>query len=185
MIEAPGSEAWLVKFPARGEHPEVCAVEAVYAECLRAFGIETAETLHFSLPGGHAAFATRCFDRQAGMRIPMQSLAAFTGADFRVPGSLDYTQFLRATQLCTNDVRQKAAAFARVVFNVVFNNRDDHPKNFAFTMLRDGHWQLAPAFDVTFNEGPGGYHQMDVMGEALNISQKELGALGEQEAELS
>jgi hypothetical protein len=26
-------EAWLIKFPAQQEHPEVCAIEAVYAEC--------------------------------------------------------------------------------------------------------------------------------------------------------
>lgn len=114
----------------------------------------------------------------------MQSLAAFTGADFRIPGSLDYVNLLRATQLCTNDVRQKAFAYERAVFNVAFNNRDDHPKNFAYLMSADGDWTLAPAYDVTFCEGPGGYHQMDVMGEALDISRKSMLLLGH-EAELS
>lgn len=66
--------------------------------------------------------------------------------------------------MCTNDVRQKARAFERVVFNVAFNNRDDHPKNFAHLMSPRGDWTLAPAYDVTSCEGPGGYHQMDVMG---------------------
>ncbi len=107
----------------------------------------------------------------------MQSLAAFTGADFRSPGALDYVNFLRATHMCTNDVREKARAFERAVFNVAFNNRDDHPKNFAYLMSRTGEWTLAPAYDVTFCEGPGGYHQMDVMGEALDIGRKEMLAL--------
>lgn len=49
---APNLEAWLIKFPAQKEHPEVCAIEAVY-----------------------------------------------------------------------NDVREKAIAFKRIVFNVAFNNR--------------------------------------------------------------
>lgn len=138
-----------------------------------------------SLPDGRAAFATKRFDRHMGMRIPMQSLAAFTGADFRVPGVLDYTGFLRATGLCTNDVREKALAFERVLFNVVFNNRDDHPKNFAYLMSATGRWALAPAYDVTFCEGPGGYHQMDVMGEALQITRRHLLALATGEAELS
>ncbi len=62
----------------------------------------------------------------------MQSLAAFTGADFKSPGSLDYSNFLRAAHFCTNDVREKAIAFKRAVFNVVFNNRDDHCKTFHF-----------------------------------------------------
>lgn len=119
------------------------------------------------------------------MRVPMQSLAAFTGADYQIAGSLDYTSFLRATQICTNDVSEKIRAFERVVFNVIFNNRDDHPKNFAYIMSSSGEWALAPAFDVTYCDGPGGYHQMDVMGEALNISREQIVKLGTQEAELS
>jgi serine/threonine-protein kinase HipA len=182
---APGLQAWLVKFPARQEHPEVCAIEAVYAQCLRQCGIQTPETAYFDLPNGQAAFATQRFDRQGGLRVPMQSLAAFTGADFQTPGSLDYANFLRATQLCTNDMREKAVAFARAVFNVAFNNRDDHPKNFAYLMSKTGQWTLAPAYDVTFCEGPGGYHQMDVMGQALEIDRKNLLRLGTHEAELS
>jgi len=182
---APGLQAWLVKFPARQEHPEVCAIEAVYAQCLRRCGIQTPETAYFSLPDGQAAFATQRFDRQGGLRVPMQSLAAFTGADFQTPGSLDYANFLRATQLCTNDVREKALAFARAVFNVAFNNRDDHPKNFAYLMSKTGEWTLAPAYDVTFCEGPGGYHQMDVMGQALEVSRKNMLRVGTHEAELS
>lgn len=143
---ALGLQAWMVKFPAKQEHPEVCAIEAVYAQCLRQSGIKTPETAYFSLPNGQAAFATQRFDRQGGLRVPMQSLAAFTGADFQTPGSLDYVNFLRATQICTNDVREKAVAFARAVFNVAFNNRDDHPKNFAYLMSQTGEWTLAPAY---------------------------------------
>ena len=168
----PDFEAWLVKFPAQHEHPEVCAIEMIYAECLRLCGIQTPDTQYFSLSDGMTAFASKRFDRQDGLRVPMQSLAAFTGADFRSPGALDYANFLRATQRCTNDVREKARAFERAVFNVAFHNRDDHPKNFAYTMSRTGDWKLAPAYDVTFCEGPGGYHQMDVMGEALEIDRK-------------
>ncbi|WCG82837.1 type II toxin-antitoxin system HipA family toxin [Pectobacterium sp. A5351] len=180
-----GLEAWLFKFPAKQEHPEVCAIEAVYAQCLRECHIRTPDTEYFALPNGQAAFASRRFDRQNGLRVPMQSLAAFTGANYQSPGSLDYANFLRATQLCTNDVREKVLAFERVVFNIIFNNRDDHPKNFAYIMSSSGQWQLAPAYDVTYCEGPGGYHQMDVMGEALAISRKSLHKLGVQEADLA
>jgi len=183
-IARSGFEAWLVKFPARQEHPEVCAIEMVYAECLRMCGIKTPDTQYFSLPNGLAAFATKRFDREDDLRVPMQSLAAFTAADFQNAGALDYVNFLRATHLCTNDVREKALAFERVVFNVAFNNRDDHPKNFAYIMSKSGQWTLAPAYDVTFCEGHGGYHQMDVMGEALEIGRKAMLDLAE-EAEVS
>ena len=88
------------------------------------------------------AFASKRFDRQNGMRIPMQSLAAYTGADYKVPGSLDYRSFLRETLMCTQDVRQRLHAFKRAVFNVLFNNRDDHTKNFSFLMAKNGQWKL-------------------------------------------
>lgn len=156
----------------------------VYAACLRRCGIQTPDTQYFSLHNGLAAFASKRFDRKGGQRIPMQSLAAFTGADYRVPGALDYVNFLRATQLCTNDMREKSVAFERAVFNVAFNNRDDHPKNFAYLMAPSGEWNLAPAYDVTFCEGPGGYHQMDVMGEALAVDRAAMLRLAE-EAEVS
>jgi len=38
---------------------------------------------------------------------------------------------------------------------------------------------------VTFCEGPGGYHQMDIMGEALNISRNDIHKLGTSEANLT
>ncbi|WP_447791627.1 type II toxin-antitoxin system HipA family toxin [Pseudomonas farris] len=180
----PGFEAWLIKFPAKEEHPEVCAIEMVYAESLRMCGIQTPDSQYFSLPNGLTAFASKRFDRLDGQRVPMQSLAAFTGADYQSPGALDYVNFLRATHMCTNDVREKAIAFERAVFNVAFNNRDDHPKNFAYLMSPTGEWKLAPAYDVTFCEGPGGYHQMDVMGEALTIDRDAMLRLAD-EAEVS
>lgn len=179
------SQAWLIKFPAVDEPAEVCAIEQVYAHCLALCGIDVPVTEYVPLPEGRAAFASKRFDRQNGQRIPMQTLAAFTGADYRTPGSLDYKSFLRATFACTHDITQQQNAFAHIVFNVVFNNRDDHPKNFSFVMSKNGQWQLAPAYDVTFSEGPRGYHQMDVLGEALNISGTALTELGTKEASLT
>lgn len=181
----PHLDAWIIKFPAQHEHPEVCAVEAVYAQCLRDCGISTPDTEYFELPHGQAAFASKRFDRCGVLRVPIQSLAAYTGADFRTPGALDCVGFLRATAHCTKDVREVALAFERIVFNVAFNNRDDHPKNFAYRMSARGQWALSPAYDVTFCEGPGGYHQLDVMGEALHVTRRNLLDLAAQEAELS
>lgn len=127
-VHSSQHEAWLIKFPAQQEYPEVCAIETIYAACLRLCDIETPDTQYFNLPNGLTAFASKRFDRQHDIRIPMQSLAAFTGADFSSPGSLDYSNFLRATHFCTNDIREKVIAFKRAVFNVIFNNRDDHSR---------------------------------------------------------
>lgn len=52
-------------------------------------------------------------------------------------------------------------------------------------MCSTGNWTLAPAFDVTYCDGPGGNHQMDVMGEALNPGYDHICSLGMREAELN
>ena len=52
-----------------------------------------------------------------------------------------------------------------MIFNVVVHNRDDHAKNFAFRINEADEWELAPAYDLVYAEGPGGEHTMSVAGE--------------------
>lgn len=162
-------EPWLVKFPAQNEHKETCAVEAFYMELAVACGLNVPESRWFDLAPDVAAFGVARFDRECGMRVPVHSLAGLLHADFRVPGSADYTSLLRATRLLTRDQREVEQAFARAVFNVVFDNLDDHPKNFAWRLGQDRRWRLAPAYDLTFSSGPGGQHHMDVCGKGNRI----------------
>ncbi|MDR5772809.1 MULTISPECIES: HipA domain-containing protein [unclassified Caballeronia] len=95
----------------------------------------------------------------------MRTAAGVAHADFRVP-QMDYVTLLRLMQFITRDVREVLQASERCVFNVVFDNRDDHTKNFSFVMDADGRRQFSPAYDLTFNSGPGGEHRMNVSGEA-------------------
>jgi serine/threonine-protein kinase HipA len=163
--DGPGTP-WLVKFPAGTEHREVCAIEHVYAMMARSCGIEMPRTEHFPIDRRLAAFGVERFDRASGMRVPVHSFAGALHADFRLP-SLDYETVLRATRFFTHDEREVRKAFVRCVFNVVFNNRDDHAKNFALRMSPQMEWKLAPAFDLTFASGPRGQHQTSIMGEAV------------------
>lgn len=173
-VPHPGSQAWLVKFQAAGEPKEVCALENLYAQLARDCAIDMPRTIHIDLGPELAAFATCRFDVEDGMRVPTHTLAGLLHANFALPGSVDYTTFLRATRMLTRDEREVKKAFGRAVFNVIFNNRDDHPKNFSFRLHRDRSWKLAPGYDLTFNEGPRGEHQMDVCGEAHTIKRKDL-----------
>lgn len=171
--DAAGSP-WLVKFPAQGEHQEVCAIEQCYAELARECGLETPESRWFEVSAKLAAFGAARFDQEAGLRVPVHSLAGLLHIDFRLPGAADYTTFLRATRLLTRDEREVEKAYDRAVFNVLFHNRDDHPKNLAWRLGRDRHWRLAPAFDLTFSTGPMGQHHMDVCGEGAAIERGHL-----------
>lgn len=165
---------WLVKFPAQDEHKEVCAIEQLYAELARDCGLEMPASALFDLSAESAAFGVARFDREQGQRVPVHSLAGLLQIDFRLPGATDYTTFLRATRLLTRDQREVDKAFARAVFNVLFHNRDDHPKNFGWRLGRDRRWRLAPAFDLTYSQGPMGQHHMDVCGEGAAVERRHL-----------
>jgi serine/threonine-protein kinase HipA len=163
----------LVKFPAQHEHKEVCAVEAMYGRIASASGIQVPVMEYFDLNQELSAFGIERFDRSQHMRIPMHTAAGATHVGYRIP-QLDYTALLRLTQFMTRDTREVLQAFERCVFNVVFNNRDDHSKNFSFVMGKDGRWKFSPAYDLTFSEGPNGEHQMDICGEARTPARKHL-----------
>lgn len=160
---SPGTP-WLFKFQASHEHKEACAIEHAYAELGRRCGLPVPATRYFDLDRTLAAFGIERFDREAGLRVPMLTLAGLLDADFRVP-QVDYLTFLRATSFLTGDQREVFAAFARCAFNVLFHNRDDHGRNFSYRLGHDRRYRLAPVYDVTYCEGPGGEHQMDVLGE--------------------
>ena len=70
-----------------------------------------------------------------------------------------------------------------MVFNVVARNQDDHVKNIAFLMDRDGAWSLAPAFDVTYTYKPDGRwtsrHQMTINGKRDGFEFADLRAVAE------
>lgn len=175
-----GSQAWMVKFQAQDEHKEVCAIEVLYAELAGACGLEMPTTRYFDLDKKLAGFGIQRFDVEDGLRVPVHTLAGLMHADFRLPSSVDYLTFLRATRFITRSQVEVDKAFERAVFNVVFHNRDDHAKNFSYRLGRDRSWRLAPAYDLTFSEGPGGEHQMDVCGEGRNITRDHLLKLARQ-----
>ena len=168
-VPAPEHLPYLFKFPGQGEHPEVAAIEQAYGETAQACGLDMPATCHVDLGRVGAAFGIARFDIEDGLRVPVHTLAGALHVDFRVP-SVSYASLLRATRAITRDESEVFKAYGRAVFNVLFNNRDDHPKNIAFRLHRDGRWRLAPAYDLTFSAGPGGYHQMDVGGEAGRIT---------------
>ena len=70
-----------------------------------------------------------------------------------------------------------------MVFNIVARNQDDHVKNIAFLMDRDGRWSLAPAFDVTYSYNPAGRwtatHQMTMNGKRDGFTLADFRAVAE------
>lgn len=188
-LPAPrGFEQWLVKFDGVGQDTGLGAsegygrIEYAYYLMAKAAGIEMAHS-ELLEEGGRAHFATRRFDRpgDAGDRLHMQSLTGLAGLDYDLIGHHDYASlFVTARDIGAGGVDQ---LFRRMVFNVLASNCDDHPKNFAFLMDREGQWSLAPAYDVTFAYASNSrwtyQHLMGVGGKYANITVDDLLAAGE------
>lgn len=182
QLEAPaGFEFWILKFDGADEHTRDLGaargygvVEWVYSVMARRAGIEMSECRLLE-EGGRRHFMTRRFDRAAdGSKLHMQSLAALAHLDFNQPGANSYEQafqVIRKLRLPQIAVEQQ---FRRMVFNVVARNQDDHVKNIAFLMDRNGSWELSPAFDVVYAYNPRGrqtsQHQMSINGKRDGFS---------------
>lgn len=174
---AAGHEAWIVKFAATNDPPDIGPIEAAYAAMALAAGLDMAPYRLLPSNTGPGYFATRRFDRPApGKRLHMVSLSGAVEAPWRTPASYDL--FLRATQAITRHADDLHAAFRRMVFNVLASNRDDHTRQHSYLMDQTGQWRLAPAYDLTYSAGPGGEHYLDVEGEGRNPTLEHVLALG-------
>ena len=171
-----GFEYWLLKFDgvAGNRDKEIedpkgyGAIEYAYHLMAKAAGIAMTECRLLE-EGGRRHFMTRRFDRLAGgEKLHMQSLCGLAHFDFNQAGAYAYEQALLTIRQLGLPMAAVEEQFRRMVFNIVARNQDDHAKNIAFLMDRQGRWSLAPAFDVTYSYNPSGAwtstHQMTLNG---------------------
>nr|WP_294518886.1 type II toxin-antitoxin system HipA family toxin [uncultured Rhodopila sp.] len=157
-------EHWIVKFRAASDPADAGAVENAYAGMAREAGIDMPPTRLFPAKKGPGYFGIKRFDRIGNRRVHMQTISGLLNLDHTLP-SLGYSGLLKAARMLTRRQAEVDRLFARMVFNVLAHNRDDHTKNHSFLMAGGGQWSASPAYDVTFASGPGGEHALDVGGE--------------------
>jgi len=189
QVEAgDGFGYWLLKFDGVSNNKDrgladpqgYGAVEFAYSEMAKAAGIAMTDCR--LLPeGGRRHFMTRRFDRtEAGGKLHMQSLAALAHYDYCSPDSYTYEQAFQVMRRLNLPMDQMEELFRRMTFNVVARNQDDHVKNIAFVMDREGVWSLAPAYDVTWAMDPTNkwlrQHQMSVNGRRDDFARADLEA---------
>ena len=166
---APDFEYYLLKFG--NNQQSLAEIEQTYYEMALAAGIRMTESRLLEVEGTRH-FLTKRFDRNSSGKLHTQTLAAMK------PGADSYENLLtvcRRLHLSESDCQE---AFRRMVFNIIANNTDDHNKNFAFLMDRNGTWSLSPAYDMTFIFDTGGYlpnkeHCLMIGGKLQDISKED------------
>jgi len=177
-----GFEHWLLKFDGvEANKDRELAAPKGYSALEYAYHLMAAEAGVEMMPcrlleeSGRRHFLTKRFDRtNNGKKLHMQSLCAIAHYDFNLAGAYSYEQaflVMRRLGLGMDAIEQQ---FRRMCFNVVARNQDDHVKNIAFLMNKQGVWSLAPAYDITFSYNPQGQwtssHQMTINGKRDKFS---------------
>jgi len=192
QIEAGnGFEHWLMKFDGvSGNRDKELADPMGFGKIEYAYYLMAVEARIEMAPcrlhheGGRSHFMTKRFDRTAGgQKLHMQTLGALAHYDYNQPGAYSYEQALlvmKQLRLPRRDLEQQVL---RAFFNVIARNQDDHVKNIAFLMNRDGQWRLSPAYDVCYSWDPEGAwtgrYQMSLNGKRDNYETTDLLALAE------
>ena len=143
-------------------------IEYAYHKMALAAGIQMSDC-RLLRDNGRNHFMTKRFDRtERGQKVHMQSLCAMAHFDFNQAGAYAYEQALQVISRLGLSKGAIEEQFRRMALNIMARNQDDHVKNIAFLMDRDGHWTLSPAFDVTYSYNPSGLwtgrHQMSLNG---------------------
>ena len=192
--QAPAKEGfshWIMKFDGiHGNRDKELAdpqgfgrIEYAYSLMVKDAGILMPECrLHEE--GGRAHFMTQRFDRtERGEKLHMQSLGAMRHFDYNQAGAYAYEQAIETIQLLSLPMEEIEQQVRRTFLNILARNHDDHVKNIAFLMDKQGQWHLSPAFDVAYSYNPGGAwtsrHQMSLNGKRDNFDKADLIAFGQ------
>ncbi len=171
-----GYEHWLLKFDEErqsGESSGYTKLEYLYMQMASEVGIAVPKI--DLLPHGNLAhYMIERFDRVEGERIHLHSLSGLTHSNINISKHYSYDDLFRVTRYLTGEQSAVEAQYLRMLFNIMARNQDDHAKNFAFMMDRQGRWSLSPAYDITYANGAGytSEHQLSLRGRTKEFDRK-------------
>lgn len=157
-------EEWIVKFPSSIDPKNIGDLEFKANTLAKKAGINVNEYKLFPSRLYSGYFGAKRFDRLNNKKIHMISLSALLETTHRIP-NLDYMHLFQVIQkICANQ-DDLYEAYKRMSFNVLFGNKDDHGKNFAFLYSETQRgYKLSPAYDITQTKNKL-EHEMTVLGE--------------------
>ncbi|MFN3243274.1 MAG: type II toxin-antitoxin system HipA family toxin [Planctomycetota bacterium] len=184
-----GFEHWLIKFDGVefngdwgvADPKGYGLLEYSYSQIAARCGVEMTECRLFQ-ENGRSHFMTRRFDRDddGGKRF-VQTLAAVAHFDYYESGAYSYEQLFLTMKQLRMPQPSMEQQFRRVLFNLVGCNQDDHVKNTAFLMDRQGRWDLTPAYDLCHAEGSDftRRHQLSIGGKTDGFTRDDLKELAD------
>ncbi|MGB0369985.1 MAG: type II toxin-antitoxin system HipA family toxin [Opitutales bacterium] len=175
-----GMRAWLLKLT--HQRDSAGAIERAYSRMAEASGIRVPQSRLVSDRQGEMHFAVERFDRaidNPNLRIHTHTYAGLRQLDFRSTQN-DYIELLETTYALTQSQLAVEEQFARMVFNVLAHNHDDHAKNFSFVYSHEQRtWSVSPAYDLMFTENDLGGPWMTLGGKRVGLKIRDLVEVGQ------
>ncbi len=141
---------WIAKFPSKNDDNNTGAWEKVVHDLARMCGLNVPESKLETFSKLGSTFLVKRFDREGDKRIHFASamtLLGKTDGASAVDGSsyLDLASIIKSGGC--NPKNDLVELWKRIVFNMAVSNTDDHLRNHAFILKKNG-WTLSPLYDV-------------------------------------
>jgi len=149
-------------------------LEYIFMTMANEIGINTAE---FQLinEGEAKHLLIKRFDRDENdEKVHMCSASGLMHIDISIIKATSYEHLFLLTRKVSKSQEDIEELFKRMILNILAFNFDDHAKNFAYLMDRNGKWSLSPAYDITYSKGVMKSHTTTVGGKDLNITRADV-----------
>ncbi|MDX9902254.1 MAG: type II toxin-antitoxin system HipA family toxin [Aliarcobacter sp.] len=149
-------------------------LEYLFMSMAKEVGINTSE---FQLinEGDAKHLLVKRFDRDDNdEKIHMCTAAGLMHLDISILKATSYEYLFMLTRNVCKSQENIEELFKRMILNILCLNFDDHAKNFAYLMDKNGKWSLSPAYDITYSKGLMKSHTTTVCGKDSNITRNDV-----------
>jgi serine/threonine-protein kinase HipA len=155
VLVADGRQ-WIAKFPTRNDPFDVCVAEWATLELAREAGLNVPRIRLETLADGRQILLLERFDRELVSRgmARRHMISALTLLALHEQDAPNSSYAAMADAISEHGVggsirRDRRELFARMIFNILISNDDDHLRNHAFLHDAVGQgWRLSPLYDV-------------------------------------
>jgi serine/threonine-protein kinase HipA len=148
----PNGQLWIAKFPSTRDEHDVGAWELVLQTLAQSCGLRVPESLARRFANPHHTFLVKRFDRtETGRRRHFASAMTLTGRQDGDDASTGASYLELARVLIDHGTQTNidlSELWARVVFNMLVSNTDDHLRNHGFILTPGKGWGLSEAYDM-------------------------------------
>lgn len=149
VVDTKG-QLWIAKFPSKNDENNTGAWEKIAHDLAHMCGLNVPEAKLETFSKLGSTFLVKRFDRDGDKRIHFASAMTLLGKTDGASAAdgasyLDMVSFIKANGC--NPKNDLIELWKRIVFNMAVSNTDDHLRNHAFILSKNG-WTLSPLYDV-------------------------------------